>query len=256
VDDEAILRPRAFSPDQLPHLELWLDARDLSGSDLSSVSLWPDRTVNARDMSQSTGSLQPKLLTSSTTSPTGANTVRWNGVNPGGTVMGTSVLTNLNFPTSARGMTVYCWAVFNFTTNDFNTASLLRTVTDGNWESGVQSSDASHQAYVRTNSGGGAVRRFTPAVAPFTGILTWVYAAPNDGTGHALIYVNFTPLGPVASDLWAITQTQTGNLILGAQDATGTRAILADIGSVLWYSSTHTQTEVNKVVKYLEKVFG
>jgi hypothetical protein len=247
--------PTPFSPDQLANLELWIDARDLSGADLSAVSLWNDRTVNVRNLSQGTAARQPKLLTTSTTSPLGTQLVRWSGANPG-TVMQTSILTTANFPTSARGYTVYAWAKWNVTLNDFNISTCLRTINDGNWESGVQDSSAAHRPYVRTNSGGGAVRTYNSQVTPFTGTLTWVYAAPNDGTGLASIFKQGTSLAPIGSQLWAVTGSQTGNLLLGATDSSGTRSILADIGAVLWYSDSHDAATRAFVEGYLTGVFG
>jgi hypothetical protein len=54
----------AFSPLDIPGLELWLDAYDLNGLGYrGSVATWPDKSGNGRDATQGVGSAQPKVLT-------------------------------------------------------------------------------------------------------------------------------------------------------------------------------------------------
>lgn len=254
--------PPIISPGGLPNLELYVDSRlGVSGSDGAAITTWPDQTPNLRDLLRQGATPAPTLLTTSTTSPKGVQLLRWTPApGPGfvnGTSMATAILTNLNFPTSARGMTVYMWGVFRATTNDFNLATGFRTITDGNWESGIQSSDGTHRMYIRTNSGGGATRLFgTAQVTPVTGVLTWIYRPPNDGTGAAQLYVNGTLQSPAASALWQITQTQTGNILVGTADTAGTRSFDADLGAVIWYSDAHTDAVRAGVERFLRRTFG
>lgn len=53
----------AWTPADLPNVELWLRADDLAGADGSSVSSWEDR-IAGYNFVQATGSKQPKLYTS------------------------------------------------------------------------------------------------------------------------------------------------------------------------------------------------
>ena len=57
------------TPDEVPGLSFWYDARDLSLADGSSVTSWPDKSSIGRDMSQGTATNQPTYRAS----PTGFN---------------------------------------------------------------------------------------------------------------------------------------------------------------------------------------
>lgn len=245
------------------HLELWLDARILSGADGTNVNLWPDQSRHHWDMPSGINVVQkPTLRTTGSTAPTGQQTVEFlpktdttsttgpyfwrSNVDPGFATI----------PDTSLGTTFYVWGDVSR-----NTVSALMNI----WVvSGEQNewkmSGVGAQAVSITPPTDGDIWD-GPSNLGYSGVTSFVRNPPNNGTGVCNVYINGVQRSLLVGDgLWAASQPAGTATVIALSDHNaanvGAHPIHGQIGVILWYSIAHTAAQRGMMERWIRSIWG
>ena len=241
------------------NLELYLRADQVSGSDGSSVSAWPDLSANNRDGAQATGAQQPTLrLTGSDISPNGQAMVQFDG---GGEEIDLGLPALPAGIANTNGYTIYCYmkllATGDSAGQTYFASNEMRLAAETNSFDGW-SADGKYGCYGRAAASVATYGRNFGNAATGYQLLTARFnppAADADATNAMQMWKNGVALTPdsATTNMRWDTTIGAGSTLGGL--GTGNMSLNGTIGAFLIYSTAHSDSVREAIEAWLTDFF-